>query len=80
MISVESLRKCAWISSSSLESLLRKSYPNDHVINSEFLGITSGGQFCYQIGYKDVDLEGQGLTYTKVYVYENSKGELVVEY
>lgn len=80
MISADSIRKGAWLSSMTLESLLRKSYPNDHVIRSDFLGITNSGQFCYQIGYQDIDLAEQGLTYCKVFVYENSNGELVAAY
>jgi hypothetical protein len=80
MISAESIRKGAWIDTITLESLLRKRYANDHVIRSEFLGITNSGHFCYQIGYQDIDLAGQGLTYCKVFVSENTNGELVAEY
>lgn len=80
MITVDTLRKCSWLNSLTLESLIRKSYPEDHVLTSEFVGITNGGEFCYKIGYQDIDLAGQGLTYCKVYVRINDTGELVAEY
>ena len=80
MISVDTLRKCSFLNSITLEELLRKSYPKDTVIKSEFVGITNAGQFCYQIGYQDPDLEEQGLTYCKVYVYIDHAGNINAEY
>ena len=46
----------------------------------KFLGITNGGQFCYEIGYQDIDLAGQGLTFCKVFVDLDEKEEPVAEY
>ncbi len=80
MISVDTLRKCSFLSSPQLEQILRKRFPNDCVTRSEFLGISNGEQFVYKIGYQDLDLEGQGLTYCKVFVWEGSNGELVADY
>ena len=80
MISVDTLRKCSFLSTIALEEILRKSYPKDRVLQSEFVGITSGRQFCYQIGYQDPDLKDQGLTYCKVYVYVDHAGNIVAEY
>lgn len=80
MITVDTLKKCSWLSTLSLEELLQKNYPEDHVLTSEFVGITNGGQFCYKIGYQDPDLNDQGLTYCKVYVRVSDTGEVVAEY
>lgn len=80
MITVDTLRKCSWLDSITLEGLIRKSYPEDHVLTSEFVGITNGGQFCYQVGYQDPDLNEQGLTYCKVFVGIDSAGQVTAEY
>lgn len=80
MITADTLRQCSWLNTLTLESLLRKSYPEDRVITSDFVGVTNGGEFCYKIGYQDPDLNGQGLTYCKVFVRINDSGELVAEY
>lgn len=80
MITVDTLRKCSWLDTVTLERILRKRYPNDHVITSEFVGISNGGEFCYKIGYQDIDLAGQGLTYCKVFVKLNDNDEPVAEY
>lgn len=80
MITVDTLRRCSFLNSLTLEALLRKSYPKDRVLTSEFVGITNGGQFCYQIGYQDPELNGQGLTYCKVYVSVNSENEVEADY
>lgn len=80
MITVDTLRKCSWLDSISLEKLIRKNYPEDHVLTSEFVGITNGGQFCYKIGYQEIDLAGQGLTYCKVFVRVSDTGEVIAEY
>lgn len=80
MITVDTLRKCSWLDSITLEGLIRKSYPEDHVLTSEFVGITNGGLFCYQIGYQDPDLNEQGLTYCKVFVGIDSTGQVTADY
>jgi hypothetical protein len=80
MITVDTLKKCSWLNSLTLQELLRKKYPEDHVLTSEFIGITNSGQFCYNIGYQDIDLAGQGLTYCKVFVRVSDTGEVVAEY
>ena len=80
MITVDTLRKCSFLNTLTLEELIRKNYPEDHVLTSEFIGITNGGQFCYKIGYQDIDLADQGLTYCKVFVRVSDTGEVVAEY
>ncbi len=69
MIPAEYIQRCAYLSNTDLELLLQKSYPEDRVLVSNFVGITNGRQFCYNIGYQDPDLNGQGLTYCKVFVW-----------
>ena len=79
MITAETLRRCAYLHSLTLEGLLRKTYRNDQVLRSEFLGITNGGQFCYKIVYPDQDAKN-GMATTKVYVWEDHNGELLADY
>jgi hypothetical protein len=77
MISADTLRRCAWLNSLTLEQVLRKNYPKDSVLRSEFLGISNGEQFVYSIVYPGDD----GIAMTgKVFVWENSTGELVADY
>ena len=79
MITAETLRHCAYLHSMTLEGLLRKNYPKDSVLRSEFLGITNGNQFCYRIVYPD-HLTEKGTATTKVFVWQDSNGELVADY
>lgn len=79
MITAETLRRCAYLHNLTLEAALRKSYPKDSVLRSEFLGITNGGQFAYKIVYPDEDAKN-GMAVTKVFVWEDNNGELVADY
>lgn len=80
MITADKLRKLAYLDTQQIESAIRKNYPEDHAITSRFIGITNGGQFCYEIGYQDIDLAGQGLTFCKVFVNLDASEEPVAEY
>jgi hypothetical protein len=77
MISVDTLRKCSFLSSSVLEQILRKRYPDDTVQRSEFLGISNGEQFVYSIVFPGLDGLPQNA---KLYVWQGSNGELVADY
>jgi hypothetical protein len=79
MISVDTLRKCSFLSSPQLEQILRKRFPNDCVTRSEFLGISNGEQFVYSIAFPDPDAKN-GLETAKLYVWQGSNGELVADY
>ncbi len=79
MLTAETIRRCAYIDTIALEKLLRKSYPKDSVIRSEFLGITNGQQFAYKIVYPDEDAKN-GMAVTKVFVWQDNNGELVADY
>ena len=76
MIMADTLRKCAWLSATRIEELIRKNYPKDLIVQANFLGITNGGQFCYDIAYPGEE----GLEHGKVFVYENNNGQLEAEY
>jgi len=80
MITEQKIRKLAYLDTMQVESALRKNYAKDRVVKSRFLGISNGGQFCYEIGYQDPDLEGQGLTYCKVFVDLDVNEQPVAEY
>ncbi len=79
MITAEVLRKCAYLNSMSLEELLRKSYPEDMVVKSEFLGISNGGQFVYKVAYPDSD-SPSGMSTDKVFVWQDSNGQILADY
>lgn len=79
MITVDTLRQCAYLDTISLEELIRKNHPKDMVVESKFIGITNGGQFCYDILYPD-DHSASGLARDKVFVWKNTDGQLVADY
>ena len=76
MITVETLRKCSWLDSTTLESLIRKNYPKDRVLLAEFVGITNGGQFAYNFRYPADNEMHNG----RLYVWVNGDGKLVADY
>jgi hypothetical protein len=77
MISADTIRRCANLDSTALERILRKSYPEDRVTRSEFLGISNAQQFVYSIVFPRYD----GIAATaKVFVHEDMNGDLVVDY
>lgn len=79
MITADAITKCAYLSTTSLEGILRKNYPKDKVLQSNFIGITNGGQFCYNISYPD-DNSKSGLSRSKVFVTLDTTGQLNAEY
>ena len=78
MITAEAITKLAFLSTSQLEFAVRKNYPKDSFISSKFLGITNGGQFCYQAGYNDEELNGPA--FVKVFVELGLDGQPVGQY
>lgn len=67
MITADKIRKLAHLDTVTLERAVRRNYPKDQVLRSEFVGITNGGQFCYKIVYPDQDA-ANGMATTKVFV------------
>jgi hypothetical protein len=78
MITADTLRRCAYLDTISLENLLRKAYPTDSLLRSEFLGITNGGQFAYKCAYFDSNEDAEDIC--KVFVWQDNNGELVADY
>jgi len=79
MITADTIRRCSNLDSITLERLLRKSYPKDLVIRSEFLGISNGDEFVYKIVYPD-QYGDMGISTTKVFVWEKGNSELSADY
>ena len=78
MITEHKIRKLAYLDVAALEKALQKNYPKDRVLQNRFLGISNGGQFCYEIMYWDRD-EGDNV-FTKVFVDLDPSEEPVAEY
>ena len=76
MITADTLRRCTNLNSTQVESLIRKNYPKDRVLSSDFLGITNAGQFAYNCKFK----ENGNLIQCKIFVWQNNNGELEAEY
>ena len=75
MITAETLRKCSYLSNSELQDILQKSYPKDRVLFSNFLGVTNGGQFCYDVVYPTEEGTERG----KVFVWQKDN-EIFADY
>ena len=76
MITAETIRRCSYLDTISLENLIRKNYPRDRVHSVEFVGITTGEQFAYNFTYHEDGEVNRG----RVYVTVNSDGKLVADY
>jgi len=78
MITADKIRQLAYLDTVSLETALQKNYSKDKVKSSKFLGITNGGQFCYQIQYFD---EYHGVdTLGKVFVELDTNDQPIAQY
>jgi len=78
MITEYKIRKLAYLDTQSLEKAVQKNYPEDRFIQSKFLGITNGKQFCYEVLYFDLDM-GENA-YTKLFVDLDTSEEPVADY
>jgi hypothetical protein len=76
MITVDTLRRCAWLDTITLEMIIRKNYPKDTVLAADFVGISNGGQFVYNVAFPGED----GVEKAKVFVWQDNDGELVADY
>lgn len=76
MITVDTLRKCAFLNTLTLEEILRRDYPEDRIVTSQFVGITNAGGFAYDCMFPGED----GLERVKVFVNITDTGELVADY
>lgn len=78
MITADKIRKLGNLDTRSIERALQKNYSKDTVKASKFLGITNGGQFCYQIQYFDAYNGEDALG--KVFVELDTSDEPIAQY
>lgn len=78
MITAETLSTLTQFSAAALTRAIRLAgYKNDEFIGSRFLGITNGGQFCYDCSYRE---DGDILN-TKVFLtYNPDLGSITADY
>ena len=67
-----------YLDTPALEKALNFMYPKDKIKESKFLGITNGGQFCYEIMY--FDEEQDSYCYTKLFVDLDCNDEPYADY
>ena len=76
MITADTLNFLTKMTPQGLTALIRKAgYREDKFISAKFLGMTTGGQFCYSCTYP-----GEFEDVCKVFVYQGSDGTLRAEY
>ncbi len=67
MITEYKIKRCAYLNTLSLEeAFVRNGYKDTKFLQNKFLGITNGGQFCYEVMYFEEECEGNA--YTKVFI------------
>jgi hypothetical protein len=78
MITADTIRRCAYLSTDQLENILRKSYPEDKILLSTFLGINNSGEFTYECMYFN-DIEGK-YQVCKVFVHVDNTNTMIADY
>lgn len=80
MITAEKIKKLAHLSNTGLDQALSNSGYTmfERVMQSEFIGITNSGDFCYKFTYRD-STEGT-WAYGKLFVNMDETGKVVAEY
>jgi len=79
MITAFKINKCMGLDTRALErAMSRTGYKGVKFKDSNFLGITNGKQFCYEVLYFD-DSIGEDA-YTKVFVDLTAQDQVVAEY
>jgi len=74
MILADTLQTLTTFSAAALTRAIQDAgYPEDEFLAATFLGITTGGQFCYQVQYNGGD---QGLLTGKVFLTYHAAGPL----
>ena len=78
MVTAEQLEVMRHLTTTDLEDLIQRSgHVEDRFIDSNFVGITNGGQFCYSVLFND---QNQGIiAQSKVFVDWND-GLLLADY
>ena len=78
MITAETLSTLTQFSAAALTQAIQlQGYKDDEFIGARFLGITNGGQFCYDCTYRE---DGDILN-TKVFLtYDAAEGRITADY
>jgi len=77
MITEFKIKRCAYLNTLSLEQAFeRNGYKQTKFISNRFLGITNGGEFCYEVLWDNEGEEG----YSKVFIDLNINDEPVGEW
>jgi hypothetical protein len=80
MITAEKVNKLAHLNTDQLETALTTAGYSmfERLMQSKFVGITTGGDFCYQFTYKDND--SGLLSIGKLFVNIDEAGLIVADY
>ncbi len=77
MITAENVVKLSTLKAKDLDIAMKNSgYSGERPMDCTFLGITTGGDFCYKFTYRD----DESWSYGKVFVNINATGKIVAEY
>ena len=78
MITADKLKTLTTMTPTALTRIVQASgYKQDTVNECKFLGITNGGEFCYQVDYDDFGT----LTKTKLFVkYDQTADKVTADY
>lgn len=78
MILAETLKTLTSFTAPALQRALDKKAKGYEFTGATFLGITNGGQFCYNVVFRSEDFEGTDST--KVYLtYNHSQGRVIAD-
>ena len=78
MITAEKISQVTALDTAAVARVLRRSGYPDPIRTARFLGLTTGGEFCYQISYWDTH-EGREML-GKVWLSYNGAGLLEADY
>ena len=78
MITADKLKTLTTFTAHALQNSLGKKVKDVEFVGATFLGITTGGQFCYSVVYKADSFEGTDST--KVYLtYDPAAGKVIAD-
>lgn len=80
MITAQELTRITTLTPGALTQMIREAgHKKDQFLAARFLGITNGGQFCYEVEYMDKH-EKDKVSRTKVFVSKHPYGSLEADY
>jgi surfactin synthase thioesterase subunit len=78
MITAQELTRITTLTPGALTQMIREAgHKKDQFLAARFLGITNGGQFCYEVEYMH---EKDKVSRTKVFVSKHPYGSLEADY